>query len=339
MAFVYKDNLISDGIDVLEDAIQALDRELLDILLIDRTTKKNILWATTDYKTNGVGFQENDAITPDVITGVYATVIQPRITKSKREQSERTRSKAEVFTPSWVCNAQINLIDNQWLGRTGAFNTESGTTWKAVEKPVSFNDEKSWKDYVDAKRIEITCGEAPYLVSRYDTVTGEKIPLNQRIGILDRKMRVVRENASTPEEWLEWSQRAYESVYGYEYQGDNLLLARENLLSSYIEYYYDRFSELPSISQLRRIAGIISWNIWQMDGLKYVVPGSCHTVNDLQISGFGFFDDIESETTQQCPGCESGNILAHTGIYCKIMDWQSKQSFTYVSMVKGCGSQ
>lgn len=27
------------------------------------------------------------------------------------------RDKAEVFTPSWVCNAQNNLVDNQWFGK------------------------------------------------------------------------------------------------------------------------------------------------------------------------------------------------------------------------------
>ena len=31
--------------------------------------------------------------------------------------------------------------------------------------------------------MEITCGEAPYLVSRYDAVTGEVINLKSRIGL------------------------------------------------------------------------------------------------------------------------------------------------------------
>ena len=42
--------------------------------------------------------------------------------------------------------------------------------------------------------MEITCGEAPYLVSRYDVVKGEIIPVEDRIGILDRKLRVINEN-------------------------------------------------------------------------------------------------------------------------------------------------
>lgn len=39
-----------------------------------------------------------------------------------------------------------------------------------------FSEDKDWRKYVDARRLEISCGEAPYLVSRYDTVTGCEIP-------------------------------------------------------------------------------------------------------------------------------------------------------------------
>ena len=90
----------------------------------------------------------------------------------------------------------------------------------------------------------MTCGEAPYLVSRYDTVTGEIIPIDRRIGLLDRKLRVVNENAASEEEWLTWARRAVQSCYGYEFQGDNLLLARQNILFSYIEYYEQKATYL-----------------------------------------------------------------------------------------------
>lgn len=58
---------------------------------------------------------------------------------------------------------------------------------------------------MDSKRLEITCGEAPYIVSRYDAATGEIIPIERRIGILDRKLRVVNENTETEEDWLFWT--------------------------------------------------------------------------------------------------------------------------------------
>ena len=328
-----------NDIDVSEESIRLFDSELLDILLIDRTTRKNIIWATSDYSSNGIGFDEQDEITPDLITGVYADLIQPRIAKSQNAQSGRTRDKAEVFTPSWICNKQNNLVDEEWFGRPDVFNTEDGVEWSATEEAVSFDGiKKNWRDYVDAQRLEISCGEAPYLVSRYDTVTGNRILLNQRIGLLDRKMRIIGENTNTAEDWLKWSQRAFESIYGYEYQGDNLLLARENLLYTYIDYYKERFGQCPSMTLLKNIAKIISWNIWQMDGLKYVVPLSCKLVEDFQMSlfeDFGEDDETLEQPSNACPDCARGNIYEHTGIYCKVMDWRSKTSVQFISMMKG----
>ncbi len=66
--------------------------------------------------------------------------------------------------------------------------------------------------------------------------------------------------------------RAFESVYGYEYQGDNLLIARINLLETFCEYMRDRWQEEPNKTSLNRIADIISWNLWQMDGIYGVIP-------------------------------------------------------------------
>ncbi len=328
------------GVDILEESIRTLDAELLNIMLFDRTTRKNILWATDDYVSLGTGFEVFSEITPDFITGPYATLIQPRIAKPKGTQAGRTRDKAEVFTPSWICNRQNNLIDAQWFGRTSVFNVENKTSWTASSGTISFQGaKKDWKKYVDAQRLEVSCGEAPYLVSRYDTVTGERIPLYQRIGLLDRKMRVVQENTETPEDWLAWAQRAFESVYGFEYQGDNLLLARENLLYSYIEYYQAKFDQMPGIPLLRKIARIISWNIWQMDGLKCVVPGSCKADENCQMTLSDFMDlggdAVLADNTSICPGCATGNVYRHTGNYCRIMDWRSKRSQTFISMVKG----
>ena len=39
--------------DILEDNIVKYGRSLLDILLQDKTTKKNIIWATDDYEKYG----------------------------------------------------------------------------------------------------------------------------------------------------------------------------------------------------------------------------------------------------------------------------------------------
>lgn len=247
----------------------------LNILLSDRTTKKNIIWATSSYLTYGDDYEERDEITIDALKGLNAIDIQPRVLKTLEAQKSRTKKRAEVFTPSWICNKMNNACDEQWFGKKDVFNVENAdNTWKSNGGRIGFPKEKrkSWQDYVLSRRIEITCGEAPYLVSRYDTTTGELIQVSQRIGMLDRKLRVVGENTSTEEEWFGWVVKAYQSTYGYEFQGDNLLIARMNLILTFVDYMNDKWKKSPTQEQLKTIAKIISWNIWQMDGLTYKVP-------------------------------------------------------------------
>lgn len=322
---------ISQDIDINEDSIQQLNAGLLMLLLKDKTTNRNIVWATSDYESLGKGYEEFSEITPELITGEHVNIIQPRITKCLNAQGERIKDRAEVFTPCWICNCQNNMIDAEWFGRTEVFNIEVEKGWTVVPDKVEFlNPKKTWKKYIDAQRLEITCGEAPYLVSRYDTVTGEKIALEQRIGLLDRKLRVINENASTEEQWLFWAERAFQSVYGYEYQGDNLLLARENLLYTFIDYYWAQFGYMPDIQWLRKISRVISWNIWQMDGMKLVAPNSCRPIQNKISNLFG-----TEVINEPCTGCARNDIHLHTGTYCRIQDWRFKTSRTFLSMIKG----
>ncbi len=203
-----------EKLDVIEDDIAQYNPKLLDILLKDRTTNKNIIWATSDYISCGERYAATEQIYANLITGVHSKLIQPRVAKAYDQKNIRTRDKAEVFTPSWICNAQNNLIDAHWFGRPDIFNTQQNSTWTATERIIFPEDKQhTWKRYVDARRIEVSCGEAPYLVSRYDTVTGESIELISRIGLLDRKLRVVTENATDEKEWLKWVYRAYESIH------------------------------------------------------------------------------------------------------------------------------
>lgn len=310
-------------IDIREDKILARSPELLATLLKDHTMSRvkghdcNIFWATADYASLGVGFQYGDQILPENITGHYGDVVQPRVCKDRDTQTARSRDKAEVFTPSWICNAQNNLIDAAWFGREGVFNTElPDHTWAVNTPAVTFPEGKSWMDYVRDTRLEITCGEAPYLASRYDTVTGEYIPLERRIGIIDRKLRVVSENCRTSGEWLDAAQTAYKSTYAYEWQGDSLLIARETLLYTFMEYYRRQFGRDPLDKSLKTIAYIISWNVWQMDGLRCVIPGTC---GQPRVERGLFGNEV---IARPCEGCSSGDIHAHNGIQCLIRDWR-----------------
>ncbi len=103
---------MEQNIDIKENYIYQLDSNLLAILLLDKSSGKNIIWATDNYSDRGLGYQSGDEIMIDSITHRNGSVIKPRTTKSKKEQAIRVRDKAEVFTPSWVCNSQNNLVDS-----------------------------------------------------------------------------------------------------------------------------------------------------------------------------------------------------------------------------------
>lgn len=333
--------------DIKENILYTLSPQLLNILLTDHTTHRNIVWATDSYQHLGSGFQAEDEILISSITGVNGNVIVPRALKSRATQQQRRREMAEVSTPAWICNKQNNLIDTAWFGREGVFNIEVDTrrlidqkecnpdvehSWIVTKDPIVFPEGRSWRDYVNENRMEITCGEAPYLVSLYDCNTAEYIPIDQRIGLLDRKLRIVGENTSTSAEWLRWAQAAYKSIYGFEWQGDSLLLARESLLYSFIEYYMEKFGKIPQLKSILYIAYIISWNIWQMDGLKGVLPNSCGERRTVVYNLFG-----ETETISPCEGCKSGDIKKHNGIYALIKDWgapKDKQKIRFIDLIK-----
>ena len=152
-----------DKIDILEEDIRKIDPQLLKVLLQDKTTRKNILWCTKDYEYLGAGYEEKSPMSVELVLGEFSRVIQPRAAKSKEVRDMRVKKRAEVFTPSWICNEQNNQIDESWFGRKNVFNVADGASWITTKEKISFDGKsKTWKSYVDAKRLEITCGEAPY---------------------------------------------------------------------------------------------------------------------------------------------------------------------------------
>lgn len=316
-------------VDIKEDNILQFDYELMTILLKDNTTKKNIIWGTDNYKNHGFGFGEKDQISIEKVTGYHGENIKPRVRKTKEEQLQRVKEKAEVFTPSWICNKQNNLIDNKWFESVEVFNKELETGWKTNTKKIKFPKGKTWIDYLESLKLEISCGEAPYLVSRYDSVSGKTIKLEERIGILDRKFRVLNENVDSEEEWIKYSILAIKSVYGFDWQGDNVLLARENILYTYSDNYKFKFNKKPTPELIKEIAEIITWNIWQMDGINFIVPYSCINDKHKQLTLF------EEETGGiECEGCKKKNYRKHNGIYCKIMNWKTNRTNKFIYVIE-----
>ena len=343
--------------DILEACIPG---DVLNILLLDRTTGKNIMWMTDGYLKYEAVFDAKmgvqDEISADVISRPGNKIIRPRVDKGKAEQKERIQKKAEVFTPSWICNNMINEFDAAWFDRKPAPFTTEGTRengWKRLPEKIAFPNtpEHTWLDYVNFRCLEMCCGEGPFLVSRYDTTTGEVIPVPDRIGILDRKLRIVTENVGTaPAEWLKHAILALKATLGFEWQGDNLLIARENTLYTMLEYYKFYCTDEPIDHEtLLELADIISWNIWQMDGLKGVVPMTCHDEPfapqkpkpvqlELFDTGASRKPPKQLPLTKPCPGCARkpplDGIFLHNGFYCKIMDWDDRKPFLFVDLIR-----
>lgn len=293
-----KDELKNYPVDVDENTLFRKSSELLKILLTDRTTNRNIIWATNTYENMGNGFSAKDTITIKHVTGELNKLIRPRIEKMKYEQKNRTKRRAEVFTPTWIVKMQNGIIEQE-------FST------------------LSLKEYISKTWLEITCGEAPYMVSRYDAVSGNPIPLAERVGFLDRKLQRINAEIENPSEWIIFVKKAYESSFGYEFQGDSLLIARENLLYTFIDYYQEKFKYEPDLQLQLDIAKIISYNVFQADGLKDIVPLSEKVSDVEQISLFEDF--FEPEIFEQ----------EMSGIPVKIKNWRSKRMVEFKSLKKG----
>ena len=334
----------------VEGFIESFNRRyptfILKTLLCDRTTGRNIIWADNEYETLGDGYMGDDEITVEKITGMNSGVVKPRIAKEQEKQSKRTKSRAEVFTPSWLCNEMNNDLDETWFGRRDVFNTEviaddGANTWTTANDPIEFPKSKGhgWHAYVEAPRLEITCGEAPFVCSRYDTVTGDELPVCNRVGFLDRKLRVVTEKTKTRKEWVRRALDALRATYGFEYQGDNLLIARINVLETFVEYLRDRWGSDAKQDELEQAALIISWNLWQMNGFTDAVPTNKmgaqveSTLETFEKSKpeliqpflFDWFDYEATEETREEGPKEMVPL-------CVIYDWQNDEPFEFVSL-------
>ena len=121
--------------------------------------------------------------------------------------------------------------------------------------------------------------------------------------------------------------KAVQSVYGYEFQGDNLFIARKNILQTVQEFFEDKFKFSPPIGFLKDIADFISWNLWQMDGLEGIVPYSDRQDKAEQISLLNGENTLQkiSEATESA---RQNNLK----IYCKIKDWKTGEEKIFANL-------
>lgn len=304
-------------VGIQDEILRLQSKGLLAGLLADKTTRANIIWATDAYKDLGPAYARDRAMEPGLITGRHSDVIKTRARKAMEHQSERTRKHAEVFTPLWVCQKMLSFGDAEAFGGRDPFLTEE----TAAER--FFTENNRWQAYVDARRLEITCGEAPFLVQRYDAATGEMIPLADRQGLLDRKLRLVNAYAEDEVTWFKWAVRAFQATYGYELTGDNLLIARVNLLMTFEDALMARWARKPTAHEYRKIIKTIAWNIWQMDGLTGGLPFAQAAQADRQMDLFSLLDPgPEEDSPNPAPDC-------------RIYNWRADRSLAYNDLTQG----
>lgn len=170
--------------------------------------------------------------------------VKPRYLKAMEEQKSRTDEKAEVFTPYEIIEKMTDSVERDY-----------------AQKAL----------YIKAKVLEVTCGEAPFLTTRYDVATGEVIPVEKRTGLLDRKLRCIPKEVGQDIYTL-CVIEALKATYGYEWQFDSLFLARRNLLMTTIEHYESVWGAEPNYLDVLNWASIISYNIFRMDGVSMCIP-------------------------------------------------------------------
>ena len=138
---------------------------------------------------------------------------------------------------------------------------------------------------------------------------------------------------------------ALRATYGFEYQGDNLLIARINVLETFVEHLRDRWSSDPTQEEIEQAAWIVSWNFWQMNGFTDAVPtnkmgaeveSTLGTFEEpepepIQPSLFDLFDDMfTGETAEETKEEEPRKTVP----LCVIYDWQNGEPFEF-AILKG----
>ena len=184
----------------------------------------------------------------DEITIEDVDSIRPRVYKRLEEQKARTKKRAEVFTPV-----------------------------KVVKQMNDFLCDEAKDELLYSTTCEITCGEAPFITSRYDTTTGEEIPIENRVGLLDRKLKLARRDEI---------ERVVKTVYGFEFQGDNLLIARVNVWRTIAEY-------------TEPLVDVICWNFWQMNAFTGLTGGVESVIMDWKEMKPVKFNDMLPEETRK----------------------------------------
>ena len=86
------------NIDIKENNLYRLDSRLIEILLIDRTTKKNLIWATDNYSSRGAGYQSGDHISVYAIIKRNGSTLLSLALKSRKKNNLSALNRKRKFS-------------------------------------------------------------------------------------------------------------------------------------------------------------------------------------------------------------------------------------------------
>lgn len=225
-----------------QSMLQEIDESVLETLLTDKSTRRPLVWPSGPNHP-AAWMSREDFLRPQLA--------------AEDPQAEQ----AEFL--EW--NRKLNTLDAAWFGHEPAFNEESAQGWQTLSEPVAFDDPFHWKKYVTRPVFLFQAGHGQALVFRPFAQGAEPMQYGKRMGILDRRLRIISENTREESEWLRWAESALQSLYGTDVSPLAIFQARLSALVAVREAYAQRFGGQLPVREEKYMVTTLCWNLFQMD--------------------------------------------------------------------------
>lgn len=261
--------------DIIESLDSCCPTRILVTLFKDCAAGRNIVWTDDECVEFGDGFIGDNGIAIEKITNFSSGAIKPHIAKKQGRRFERIMTRAGAIVPSWLFNRMNNSIDAVWLDMRDVSYVKNDVERNSGLKRIVFHEKsgRSGRVYVESHRPGITCGEASFAYSHYDTVTMDASPVGGRIGFSNRMLCVVSEKIGYCREWVRWAPAAPEASSGFEFQCCCLPTCI-NVFGTFWEHQRERWSAGMAEVETGQTVWILLWNILQLNGPICTMPAN-----------------------------------------------------------------
>lgn len=88
---------------------------------------------------------------------------------------------------------------------------------------------------------------------------------------------------------------------------------------TFSDYYVERWGKEPDVKIFRKLANVIAWNVWQMDGFTDAVPLGKPQETAHQMNMFEVLGEESPEDEKEAP-------------LCRIWDWRMDNAVIYKTL-------